>query len=121
MMRVDTPSESVRRFRSAPVLQFSWCLERETHATSQTWSYSLRREKSRAGHTGDMIGMASARRTGTIITSHSQQSKSRRKAQRRISRKERRVYMKELISLLAGVFLFLSLAAMASAEGQKKT
>ena len=28
---------------------------------------------------------------------------------------------KELISLLAGVFLFLSLAAMASAEGQKKT
>ena len=28
---------------------------------------------------------------------------------------------KELISRLAGVFLFLSLAAMASAEGQKKT
>jgi hypothetical protein len=29
--------------------------------------------------------------------------------------------MKELISLLAGVFLLLSLAAVASAEGQKKT
>ena len=28
---------------------------------------------------------------------------------------------KKLISLLAGVFLFLSLAVMASAEGQKKT
>ena len=29
--------------------------------------------------------------------------------------------MKQLISLLAGVFLLLSLAAVASAEGQKKT